>query len=196
VLLLVSNDASKLLPTIRSRCQTLAFRLPEKSAAIDWLSAYVSLNQHQLKEQLDALGGSPAEILRLAQTPYWETWTTMVEGLAQGGSLDAPLLAKALESRVKHNEKGRQTGEPLYIDLEIVILWIQRWIYDAISQRSAGIIRYHQSRSAKLSALDGVPLTRLHAYSRWLNGAGFEALHPVNNLLFLEDCLLRYRALF
>jgi DNA polymerase-3 subunit delta' len=196
VLLLASNNASKLLPTIRSRCQTLAFRLPGKITAIDWLCAHVSGNRHQLEEQLEALGGSPAEVLKLAQTPYWETWETMVEGLAQGGSLDALLLAKILESRVKQNEKGRQTGELLFIDLEIIVHWIQRWVYDAIRLRSTGSIRYHRSRAGHLSVLGHVPVDRLHAYACWLNGAGFQALHPVNSLLFLEDCLLRYRALF
>lgn len=66
VILLVSHAPSRLLATIRSRCQKLTVRLPETSMAIDWLKASANDCTDELAEMaLEAAAGSPLRALRL-----------------------------------------------------------------------------------------------------------------------------------
>lgn len=58
VLILVSNEPARLLPTIRSRCQQLPFPIPNASLALDWLK--MSVGDAALAETcLREAGGRP-----------------------------------------------------------------------------------------------------------------------------------------
>lgn len=195
-LFLLSDEPARLLPTIRSRCQHVAMPLPEREAALAWLTAECGRPHSELADQLDALGGAPLEVIRLSQSVYWEIKSELIEGLSRGSRMDVLGMAKQLELHVRKNEKERQAGEAHVLDLKTIVDWLQRWVHDTVLMRNSLGIRYHPKQSAQLEVLSEIELSRLHEYARWLNNAAVQALHPVNNLLFLEDCLLRYRALF
>lgn len=58
VLILISDEPARLLPTIRSRCQQLPFPVPPKSLAQDWLKMIIT-DQQQCEICLNETGGRP-----------------------------------------------------------------------------------------------------------------------------------------
>ena len=64
VMILVSDQPSRLPATIRSRCQRLEFTLPDRAAAIAWLK---SEGLNDADAALDAASGNPGVALELAR---------------------------------------------------------------------------------------------------------------------------------
>ena len=58
ILILVSDAPARLLPTIRSRCRQMAFPVPERSLALNWLQVMIS-DDTQAVACLDEMGGRP-----------------------------------------------------------------------------------------------------------------------------------------
>ncbi|CAN5330159.1 hypothetical protein BH09PSE6_BH09PSE6_11140 [soil metagenome] len=193
VLLLISASPWRLLPTIRSRCRRLNLPKPSRVEALAWLE---SKGQQKAGERLDAAGGAPLRVLEQAGTAQWATREGLVEALSAGAGIDAPAAARAVESEIKRNDRERQQGKTATVDLGLAVNWLQCFIHDAISQRLAGGVRYHRSTPEKLRATAAIPVERLLDYWRWLDDASAQSRHPVNTLLFLEDCLMRYRGLY
>ena len=67
ILLLVSDDPGKLPATIRSRCQGLHVRLPERSTAVDWIQTQGSYGRQDAEESLMASAGSPLRAIKILQ---------------------------------------------------------------------------------------------------------------------------------
>ncbi len=66
VLLLISHQPSRLLPTIKSRCVQQACPLPGRQQSLDWLAARLPELGPELREQLLTLAaGSPLAALKL-----------------------------------------------------------------------------------------------------------------------------------
>ena len=70
-LLLTSADPERLLPTVRSRCQKLAMRLPDEQEALAWLRAQGVAQPDSL---LAVAGGSPLEALAWAHEGLTHEW--------------------------------------------------------------------------------------------------------------------------
>ncbi|CAN5414558.1 DNA polymerase III subunit delta' [soil metagenome] len=192
VLLLITAAPHRLLPTIRSRCRRLTLPKPSRAAALAWLES----QGQRHPDRLDAAGGAPLSVLEQADTAQWATREGLVDALSAGVGIDAPTAARAVESEIKRNDRERQQGKAATFDLGLAVNWLQCFIHDAISQRLAGTVRYHRSTPEKLRATASIPVERLLEYWRWLDNAAAQSRHPVNTLLFLEDCLMRYRGLY
>ena len=69
VLLLVSERPARLPATIRSRCQQVAFGLPERSAALEWLQSRLGegADTDSAGVWLDRAGGAPLRALELSR---------------------------------------------------------------------------------------------------------------------------------
>jgi DNA polymerase III subunit delta' len=65
LLLLVADQPFRLPATIRSRCQRIELRLPERALARDWLRAQ-GIGDEQAESALDAARGNPGQALALA----------------------------------------------------------------------------------------------------------------------------------
>lgn len=192
VFLLVSDAPHRLLPTIVSRCRRLPMPVPERALALDWLNGQGAAGE----ERLALVGGAPVRAAELAQSPYWDVHASLVRGLAQGADIDALTLARSLDTELKRQDREAQLGRPRNVDLAVVVSWLQRWVHDGLRMRLTQTIGYHRSAGEGIARLAAVPTARLFAYRAWLVDAARQAGHPVNQLLFLEDSLLRYRALF
>ena len=66
VLMLLTDRPSRLLPTIRSRCQQFAFLLPVPAQAVEWLQKRVHNGDPQTL--LDLAGGAPLKALMMDDT--------------------------------------------------------------------------------------------------------------------------------
>src|SRR5690606_29876569 len=82
VLLLISHQPSRLLPTIKSRCVQQACPLPSTAQSLAWLgSALPDASPEELHELLVLAGGSPLSALRLEGQGVRAQRSEVVEGV-------------------------------------------------------------------------------------------------------------------
>ncbi|HSC83037.1 MAG TPA: DNA polymerase III subunit delta' [Pseudomonas sp.] len=82
VLLLVSHQPSRLLPTVKSRCVQQACPLPSEAASLLWLSeALPECDEAQRRELLTLAGGSPLAARRLHAQGALEQRALVVDGV-------------------------------------------------------------------------------------------------------------------
>jgi len=172
LMLLVSSDPQRLLPTVRSRCQAVPVVVPDVGVASTWLAAQGIADADAA---LSFAAGAP--LAALEQADDADRRGMLVELLADPG-LDPVRGAEQL----------------LGTALPDTVMWLQKWIYDLVRVRSGGSPRYHPGASERLAGLarrtDPIRLTRL---ARRVAEARALALHPLNPKLFLEDLLMQYR---
>ena len=174
LMLLVSSDPQRLLPTVRSRCQAVPIVTPNSRVASLWLQ---SQGVADADAALSFAAGAP--LAALEEMHHAERRATLVGLLATPG-LDP----------VRGAERLAGTPPP------DVVTWLQKWIYDLLRVRSGGAPRYHPGSSEHLARLakDADPV-RLSRLARSVAEARGLALHPLNPKLFLEDLLMQYRRL-
>ena len=172
--ILVTSFAHRLLPTIRSRCQSVAVPLPDRAQAAKWL-------QEQGVEDSAALlalaGGAPLSAARLAE--------------------NEPVRRRLLEYLRDPLFDPIAAADPcLKAEPAEVVAWLQRWVYDLLSSRLAGRVRYHLADEKAMSAIASRcdPVCAA-AFLRKLAQARGIAQHPLNPKLFFEGLLIEYHGL-
>jgi DNA polymerase-3 subunit delta' len=174
VFLLVSNSLDRLLPTILSRCRKFALPLPERAAALGWLQQQgVADAELLLAEQ----GGAPLAAAAHLDDPHREELAALLDVLAQPST----------ETVLKAADRLSKAPIPALVACQ------QRWLYDVLSYKLAGRMRYYPRYRAAIEKLAArVPeqqLTRLIART---NSRRAVAEHPLSAKLFVEDMLLDY----
>lgn len=170
--ILVSHQLPRLLPTIRSRCLKIAMPVPQRQQAREWLRERGVAEPDSCLAQA---GFAPLRALVLNEAEYREKRTDFLTRLDE--KLDPFTLA--------------ELGEKL--ELAWVLNWLQTWVYDLISARATGNIRYHPDFSDKLTALSGlIDLSRMLAFQSDLLVAQRSLHHPLNARLLLEQLLLSF----
>ncbi len=82
VMLLISHQPSRLLPTVRSRCVQQACPLPDETQSLDWMQvAHPELDRQLAHELLRLSGGSPLTALRLRALDVIGLREKVVEGV-------------------------------------------------------------------------------------------------------------------
>jgi DNA polymerase-3 subunit delta' len=172
-LVLATEAADQLLPTIRSRCQTHTMAWPEEAEALDWLLAQVNLdaklraNPEQAKVWLQAAGGRPDDALDWARSGLdAAAWVALPQALARG---DWSLLAPWPAAR------------------QLAVL--QKLCHDLMAQASGAAPRYFSA-----SQLPPAPRwTALAHWSKELLDAARSVEHPFNAGLMQEAWAARTR---
>ena len=171
---LVSDQPSRLLPTIRSRCRALALVAPQKQEALRWLSEQ---GVEEPEAALAYAGGAPLLARALADPAEAEFRRRILAELARPGGANALHFAAAID----------RAG------VERFLYWMQTWIYDLASRRAGGPIRHHrgeaQAIEARARSADAEALFHL---DRELAEARRLAAHPLNLRLLAEHLLLTY----
>jgi DNA polymerase-3 subunit delta' len=134
VLVLVSHQPSRLPATIRSRCQALNVRLPDRDQALAWLTAEAGEQPERAALALEAAAGSPLVARRMLRESGIETYAA---------------LAATLESL------RRGDGEPgvamsTLAEVDPVLLWT--WL----SLRAAQETRQHLDRPDRARRFAGL----------------------------------------
>lgn len=184
--LLVSNEPDRLLPTVRSRCQTLSVPAPETSLAIRWLEAS---GVEQAARWLPLAGGAPLLAAELATPASRALLDAVVGELGKGPALEPLSAAAALDKAVKA-EKG---GTPM----KRLVEWVQKWLHDLLLAASAASPRYFTGETERLHRIAAATDTvRLLALAREALQYRAQAEHPLNSRLFLESICMAYADLF
>ena len=124
VLLLISDNPSRLLPTIRSRCQRLEFPLPSAAAARAWLEPIAGDHQ-RMEIALSEAGQRPLLARQLLEG----------DALEKRGEL-ATALAAVLSGKTSVLAVAEQWQE---WDWEDLLDWLQARLAQAVRCRSADV---------------------------------------------------------
>lgn len=165
---LAGSSIDSLLPTIRSRCQSLRLGLPDTSLAAEWLRAEGVTNPDVL---LMAAGGQPQEAL---------AWFR--EGI------DAPLWL-ALPSQLARGEPGPLTNWPL----SRVVDALFKLCHDAMRLVAGSPPRYFPTEALRDWAGRAADTQALDAWYRELGRVARHAEHPWQAALTIETLVLQAR---
>lgn len=177
--ILVSSNAKRLLPTLRSRCRQMVFGIPDVAVASAWLKA----EGVQIPEQLLGLaGGAPLKALALKEDGGVAVINEAIDPLNHP-PLDPIALAAHWEALRKKN--------PGFL-LEHLVDAIQKWLYDLIRVCNGSPQRYLLAWQKELLATASTSsVARLNRCYADLLKIRATARHPLNELLFLEDLAVR-----
>jgi DNA polymerase III subunit delta' len=183
--LLATEAPSALMPTIRSRCQTLALPPIEPQQAVTWLAAEAGLSLEQAKSALQLQGGAPFTALALSSPENAAIHRLVIEALA--GLPDTGLVDSA---------GVLQAAEP-----EVVFAVLQRWLEDLARVAVGAPPRFFIDKRNRLDALVvraqlTLRLDRLMAVASAVERDSRLVNHPLNWRLFCEQTLLRYCELY
>jgi DNA polymerase-3 subunit delta' len=177
--ILVSSQWRRLLPTIRSRCRTMALPRPSVEEAQAWLSRE---NEKPAVALLPLLGNAP--LLAVAETARGRgsILVSVLESLTDPG--------RELASRWQNQlQLKSEAGLPM----EAFVQLIQKWLFDLALFKLSGRHRLGASRKNSIQQL--TDKASAGALIRCYNDLmKFRALasHPLNPQLFLEDIAERY----
>ncbi len=161
-LLLCSGNPDALLPTIRSRCQTVALALPPRPVALEWLAGQGVVRPEVL---LAACGGQPLDVLDLrAQGVDAELWLRVPGMVARGEASALAALAPAL-----------------------LIDTLTKLCHDTLCIGVGAPPRYF----AREGLVPGVSVAALEGWRVALQGAARHAEHPWNAGLLAESLVLQ-----
>jgi DNA polymerase-3 subunit delta' len=176
LIILVSHKPQQLLPTILSRCLTLAMPMPTLEESTVWLKQQGLSNPAAMLAQA---GFAPLQAARLAEEAAGaDEYNRFLQEIRQPAKFDVFALADQL-----------QKTEPAK-----VIHWLQQWCYDLSSAKLTGKVRYNSELTDSIKKLaDKISALDLMRYQKELLVARREALHPLNQKLQFESILLSYR---
>ena len=184
--LLVSNEPERLLPTIRSRCQSVAVPLPSVERSKAWLTAAGTTGGERW---LALAGGAPLLAAELGASGERLLIDALLGHLGRGAALD-PLAAAAVLEKIVKAEKG---GTPMKRLME----WAQKWFVDMSLAASGLPVRYFVDESKQIAGLVArTDAQRVLAFARKTLQYKRHSEHPLNSRLFLEDFFMGYAALF
>jgi DNA polymerase III subunit delta' len=174
--ILVAHKFQHLLPTIISRCLTIATAMPSPDVSIKWLE------QKGISNPMNKLAWAcfaPLQVIRMESgSDISIDFQSLFDSLERPDTLDATALAEQL-----------QRTEPAK-----VILWLQQWCYDLISVKLTGTSRFMQEKHKSLASISAnSDLIELLRFQKELKVAKREAQHPLNAGLLFESLLLSYR---
>jgi DNA polymerase-3 subunit delta' len=173
LLILVSHQPGRLLPTVISRCRRVAVSPPAREAALEWLR---QAGMGSPEAVLAEAGGAPLTALFYADPERRSRLEAFLDELARPGSMDPCALAQSQKDFL-----AESWG------------WLARWIYDLVAQRFAVGTRYFRHRTPAIDHLARqADLIGLLDFQRELREAARWLRHPLNAQLLLESWLIRY----
>lgn len=135
IIILLTNKKQALLPTIRSRCQTIDLALPEKQSALQWLEHALikqetgASNSAQLL--LSLASGAPLFALELSQGDHLDVRHTIINHLLSivNDSADPVAIAETLFKQTKI-KKTTTKKKQLVFSAYDVIYWMDSIVSD------------------------------------------------------------------
>ncbi len=178
VFLLVTHRIDRLLPTILSRCRKFALSAPAHASALAWLQQQgVDHAERWLAEQ----GGAPLAALDASQGGAGPEKEELLAHLAKPESVNPLIVSERLQKA----------------PLSQLVAWQQRWLYDLLSLKLGGRVRYFPHQQKLLGSLaDRVSAERLQQALRDAGARRAVSDHPLSARLFIEHMLLDYAGLF
>ena len=187
ILLLVSHQSSRLLPTIRSRCVQQACPLPSEAVSLEWLAkALPECSDAQRIELLTLAAGSPLAAVKLQAQGVREQRAAVVEG-----------VKKLLKREISATQLAESWNA---IPLLLLFDWFCDW--------SSLILRYQLTQDDAGLGLDDMrkvlqylaqktPQDKVLAIQDWILAQRQKVLGKanLNRVLLLEALLVQWASL-
>ncbi len=180
--ILVSSQWRRLLPTIRSRCRTMALPRPSAEEAQAWLKREKASSAVEL---LPILGNAPLMAVAETERGRGSILVGVLDSLAEPGR-DPLQLASRWQNQLQLKSEGGLT-------MDAFVQVTQKWLFDLALFKLSGRHRLGAGRQNSLKQL--TDKASVGALIRCYNDLmKFRALasHPLNPQLFLEDIAERY----
>lgn len=181
IFILVSHQPAKLPPTIRSRCSQLEFKPPPHRDGIEWLQTQ-NVPVEDGTVLLGLAGGAPLRALELDQTDVIAQREQLLADLEalRGGAADVVACAARWQK----------------IGAEFSLAWLQRLVADMVKIRMVpqpkSILANHDLADRLQGLGEGLDLKQLYGFADAASEARDLLAGPVDNLLLLEDILIRW----
>lgn len=184
--LLITNEHSRLLPTIRSRCQSVHIPQPAPSLASRWLH---EKGIDDAENWLALAGGAPLLAAELGNSGERALLDALVEQMQRGGQLNALAAAASVDKALKA-EKGAAP-------LKRLVDWSQKWLFDLMLVSHRQSPRFFVTRRPQIEALARTtkPRKLLEFHKKAIQYKA-QCEQPVNSRLFFEEFFLSYTAIF
>lgn len=185
-LLLVSDQPSRLLPTIRSRCRVQSLITPSHSDAMAWLSQSLpDLDAEQHAALLLMAGGAPLRAVTLQE-------------------MDAASLRQQVVEGVKELLKNQQSASRLAerwptLPLELLADWFCDWTLDLLRLKTGAIDEPINTDMAKVLPymVRHMSMPALLTWQSWLleHRGMIMGKANLNRVLFIESLLIQWKQL-
>ena len=174
--ILVTHKPQQLLPTILSRSLSMAVPNPAPEISTSWLKLQGVVDPQAV---LALSGFAPLAALQQAgESEDSDNRKLILNAIKQPDGFDALALAEQL-----------QRSSPV-----LLIHLLQQWSFDLCSFKLAGTIRYYPEQADSITKFSkNIAIHTLLRYSKELQVAKREALHPLNPKLLFESLLLSYQ---
>ncbi|MCY1218532.1 DNA polymerase III subunit delta' [compost metagenome] len=187
VLLLISHQPSRLLPTIKSRCVQQACPLPSTAQSLAWLgSALPDASPEELHELLVLAGGSPLSALRLEGQGVRAQRSEVVEG-----------VKKLLKQQVGASQLAEGwNAVPLPLLFDWFCDWAQLMLRFQLTRDEAGL-GLNDMRKVVQYLAEKAPQHKILAMQDWLLLQRQKVLNKanLNRVLLLEALLVQWASL-
>ncbi|MCW8931086.1 MAG: DNA polymerase III subunit delta' [Gammaproteobacteria bacterium] len=203
IIILLTNKKQALLPTIRSRCQTIDLPLPEKQYAKPWLQQKGCDNSELL---LSLASGAPLLALDMTQVGQLHVRNSIINHLLTiiNGNTDPVKVAEELfkQTKVKKTKvhknmpKAKKDTKPMFISTYDIIYWTDSILSDLArlaqncDQNTINNIDFIQSLQPLSHRLN---LNNVLQLSDLINKAYFEIQGQVNINLLLEKLMIDWK---
>jgi DNA polymerase III subunit delta' len=179
IFILVANQLSRILPTVRSRCRMIKMPMPVHDQATAWLTQE---NCPEPALNLALAGGAPIEALALGQSPELQAQRKhFCAALARPENADAIALAESI----------------IKVPAPTVMRWLHTWIYDLMRAKASVEHRFHLDWSKSINNLNKkVQIIELYEFNSHLLDVKRLLNHPLNPKLFWESLFIKYFNLF
>jgi DNA polymerase-3 subunit delta' len=187
VLLLISHQPSRLLPTVKSRCVQQACPFPNEATSLAWLAgALPDCSEEQRQELLSLAGGSPLSAQILHGQGVLEQRAQVVDGV---------------KKLLKQQAGASQLAEA-WKDVSLILLfdwfcdWAQLMLRYQLARDDQGLGLADMRKVVQYLA-DKTPQTKLLGMQDWLLEQRQKVLGKanLNRVLLLEALLVRWASL-
>ena len=187
ILLLVSHQSSRLLPTIRSRCVQQSCPLPSETLSLQWLAkALPDCSTEERAELLTLAAGSPLAAVKLQAQGVREQRATVVEGV---------------KKLLKHQSSATQLAEswnaiPLLLLFDWFCDWSSLILRYQLTQDEAGL-GLEDMRKVLQYLAQKTPQNNVLNIQDWILAQRQKVLSKanLNRVLLLEALLVQWASL-
>ncbi len=177
-IILISQQASLLLPTIRSRCQLLQIATPRHALAAEWLASSTDRSAEEASALLSAAGGQPLTALKWNESSYLQQQGEILVDWA--GYLNGRLDAFSLAAKWTKLEQ------------EWLLTWLTRGLRDVLTAHVLASNELASPMQVLLKRLQPEKLWQLYQFILEIKGSLNEQRN-LNLQLALEHWLLLHK---
>ncbi|MBD9481675.1 DNA polymerase III subunit delta' [Pseudomonas sp. PDM14] len=187
VLLLVTHQPSRLLPTVKSRCVQQACPLPDEASSLAWLAqALPECSEEERRELLVLAAGSPLAARRLQQQGVREQRALVVEG-----------VKKLLKQQVGVSQLAESWKTlPMIMLFDWFCDWTQGMLRYQLTKDAQGLGQADMHKVVQYLA-EKTPQHKVLAMQDWLLAQRQKVLGKanLNGVLLLEALLVQWASL-